>query len=284
MDERNIGKNIKYYRTEAGLTQSELADMLGLSRQAVSAYEAGDRIPTDLAAVARALSVTIDDLFADESAIPDKCRIEVLLKKKHMSWYDLSKKTGISIGHLKAAQALRVQLGQYALQSIASALGCNTTDLYSKSSITYKTSDIACKKDTLKGMRMVICFTILIPVLFLMKRILTHILPGSAESFGTLFFVVEIALLPVLIYSMLKYMGFFLGQSKLTLDDVIIMNTESMIAARKKSGLSVSSLSKKIGVPAATIRKAERGIKPFTMDNALLYAEAVGLSVDEIFL
>lgn len=37
---------IKELRTEAGLTQQELADRLGISKQAISAYETGIRRPS----------------------------------------------------------------------------------------------------------------------------------------------------------------------------------------------------------------------------------------------
>ena len=37
---------IKELRTEAGLTQQELADRVGISKQAVSMYETGNRRPS----------------------------------------------------------------------------------------------------------------------------------------------------------------------------------------------------------------------------------------------
>lgn len=41
----NIGENIKKYRKQKGLTQVELADMCGLSRNAICKYEKNEREP-----------------------------------------------------------------------------------------------------------------------------------------------------------------------------------------------------------------------------------------------
>jgi DNA-binding XRE family transcriptional regulator len=59
-------------RTQAGLTQAELAERAGVSRQLVAAVEAGRNVPAVDAALrlAGALGSTVDELFADSSAKP----------------------------------------------------------------------------------------------------------------------------------------------------------------------------------------------------------------------
>lgn len=59
---------IRYYRERAGMTQSELAQLLRLNQKAVSQWEKGETMPSadKLPALARILGCTIDDLFQDE--------------------------------------------------------------------------------------------------------------------------------------------------------------------------------------------------------------------------
>lgn len=60
----SIGKNIKALRERAGLTQEDLAEILGISRPAVTSIETGGRrVSTDeLVRLARALGVTTDQI------------------------------------------------------------------------------------------------------------------------------------------------------------------------------------------------------------------------------
>ena len=66
-----MGKNIamKNARTNAGLSQQELADKLGVSRQTINAIEKGDYNPTIklCVGICRVLGLTLNDLFWDEN-------------------------------------------------------------------------------------------------------------------------------------------------------------------------------------------------------------------------
>ena len=66
-----MGKNIamKEARANAGLSQQELADKLGVSRQTINAIEKGDYNPTIklCVGICRVLGVTLNDLFWNES-------------------------------------------------------------------------------------------------------------------------------------------------------------------------------------------------------------------------
>lgn len=59
---------IRKRRERAGLTQAQLADKLGVTKNAVCIYEAGRATPaTDkLPALAAALGCTIDELYREE--------------------------------------------------------------------------------------------------------------------------------------------------------------------------------------------------------------------------
>ena len=65
-----MGKNIamKEARTQAGFSQQELADKLGVSRQTINAIEKGDYNPTIrlCIGICRVLGLTLNDLFWEE--------------------------------------------------------------------------------------------------------------------------------------------------------------------------------------------------------------------------
>ena len=63
-----LGENLAKYRKKAGYSQEELADKLGVSRQAVSKWERGEASPDteNLIALSRLYGVTLDDLVNKE--------------------------------------------------------------------------------------------------------------------------------------------------------------------------------------------------------------------------
>ena len=71
-----MGKNyaMKDARTGAGLSQQELADKLGVSRQTINAIEKGDYNPTIrlCVGICRVLGLTLNDLFWEEEGTKEK--------------------------------------------------------------------------------------------------------------------------------------------------------------------------------------------------------------------
>ena len=65
-----MGKNLamKEARAKAGLSQQELAEKLGVSRQTINAIEKGDYNPTIrlCVGICRVLGLTLNDLFWEE--------------------------------------------------------------------------------------------------------------------------------------------------------------------------------------------------------------------------
>ena len=61
----SIGQTIKLYRKEKDLTQSELAELIGVSTQAISKWETGSGMPdiSQIVPLARVLEITTDKLF-----------------------------------------------------------------------------------------------------------------------------------------------------------------------------------------------------------------------------
>lgn len=61
-------------RKEQGLTQAELAEALGVSRQAVSRWEGGQSFPSmeNLSCLSRLYGVSVDDLVNDREKLPPR--------------------------------------------------------------------------------------------------------------------------------------------------------------------------------------------------------------------
>ena len=71
-----MGKNyaMKEARAKAGLSQQELAEKLGVSRQTINAIEKGDYNPTIklCIGICRVLGLTLNDLFWEEQEENEK--------------------------------------------------------------------------------------------------------------------------------------------------------------------------------------------------------------------
>ena len=78
-----LGKNIRRRRKQIGLTQEQLAEMLGVGHQALSRIEQGKMAPKmdRLPCLARSLQCTVSELFRqeEERSISHAKRIEELL-------------------------------------------------------------------------------------------------------------------------------------------------------------------------------------------------------------
>ena len=79
-----IGDKIKEHRIKNNLTQRELADMLGVSVQAVSKWERGNGTPdpVHITTLAKSLHITIDELFDYRDR----------LKELNDLWHDVERK------------------------------------------------------------------------------------------------------------------------------------------------------------------------------------------------
>lgn len=61
-----LNNALKHYRTEAGLTQAELAKLIQVSRKTINTVENGVFVPSTILALklAHALNVSVEDLFS----------------------------------------------------------------------------------------------------------------------------------------------------------------------------------------------------------------------------
>lgn len=71
LDKRKIGRVISENRKAKGLTQSELAEKLNISFQAVSSWETGNTLPdlSNLLELSKLFGISIDALLGNEPSI-----------------------------------------------------------------------------------------------------------------------------------------------------------------------------------------------------------------------
>ena len=64
-----LGRNIKHYRTQLGMTQAELANQSGVNRSHLAGIETGRLNPSvkTVEKLARALNVTVSNLFGEKA-------------------------------------------------------------------------------------------------------------------------------------------------------------------------------------------------------------------------
>ena len=67
MAKKDIGRNISDYRKKIGLTQQELAEILGVTNKAVSKWESGTSDPStsNLLALAKLYGISAEDLLKE---------------------------------------------------------------------------------------------------------------------------------------------------------------------------------------------------------------------------
>lgn len=79
---RFVGSKIKYYRKKKKLTQSALGELIGKKNNTISNYETGTISPEQdaLFAIAKALDISVDDLFPEMNVQDENHNFERALK------------------------------------------------------------------------------------------------------------------------------------------------------------------------------------------------------------
>ena len=98
----NIGLNIKKYRKEKGLTQTELADKLGKTLRTVQKYESGEILPSinNVYEIAEALEVFSNDIIGGDAKGFNFFDVDIEEKKEmidHPSHYNQGKFEAIDV-------------------------------------------------------------------------------------------------------------------------------------------------------------------------------------------
>lgn len=91
IDRLRFGSNIRRLRRAAGLTQQELADKVGCTNVAISAFERGSSMPsvTSVADIAAGLGVGYGVLFDEPLAVAEHAVSEVRAKVRRLG-YDVA--------------------------------------------------------------------------------------------------------------------------------------------------------------------------------------------------
>lgn len=80
-----LGRRIRDARMRAGLSQEQLAERLGWTKQTYSSRERGQRMPSplDVADIARTLGVTTDELLIGRPLVPNDDEQLLLFAYRH---------------------------------------------------------------------------------------------------------------------------------------------------------------------------------------------------------
>jgi len=128
-DTRRFGAFLARCRKEADLTQSELADKLDLTRQAVSKYETGESFPdvSILVGIAAVFDISLDELIgAGNPGIDDVIRLAPALKPSVLGKLTERLSTlGIDISHIAG---LVQYLRDADLSPLLQSAGCSGLD------------------------------------------------------------------------------------------------------------------------------------------------------------
>ena len=107
-----LGDKIYQLRTQVGLSQEELAEKTGVSRQSVSKWETGASIPEldKLIQLAKTFGITLDALVQDESAqtIPESVSDDPHVSPEKAQATDVNKSTLGKLSHLILGCALMI--------------------------------------------------------------------------------------------------------------------------------------------------------------------------------
>lgn len=129
--------NLSYLRRRRNLTQEAVADLLGLSPQAIALYERGDREPSliNLIKLAQFFQVSIDD-FLIKDLRPDSLNfgknLAFLRKKYRARGEDIAEIFGVSKSTYSKYENGLVQPNMEGLVIISEFFGVSVDDLLKK--------------------------------------------------------------------------------------------------------------------------------------------------------
>ncbi len=107
---KNLSANLRYLRNKQKLTQEEVAERIGVTRQAVAKWENGDSLPdiVNCQALADLYDVSLDDLVRHDS---EEQGIPIPPKHKHLFGVVTIGERGQIVLPKKARDIFRLQAG-----------------------------------------------------------------------------------------------------------------------------------------------------------------------------
>lgn len=121
------GEKIKRMRNECGITQKQLADMIGSTQQQIGQWENGVRDPkmTSLRRIAEAFDCPMTDFLPDYDAQPSiGAAIRIRRHARHMTQQDLANAASVNVQTIRSYESDKYHPKNLALRKLAAALAC----------------------------------------------------------------------------------------------------------------------------------------------------------------
>nr|WP_245543132.1 helix-turn-helix transcriptional regulator [Streptococcus devriesei] len=132
-------EKLKHYRKQAGLSQEKMAELIGVSRQAVTKWETGTGVPdiSNLIAISELFQVSLDDLLLDEKMA--KAQTDFIYNSSTEYDIDRLKHFDIKLGGAKQvivkavnSEKIKIRLASNTLKTVAEELKLKIDDVRNK--------------------------------------------------------------------------------------------------------------------------------------------------------
>lgn len=132
-------EKLKHYRKQAGLSQEKMAELIGVSRQAVTKWETGTGVPdiSNLIAISELFQVSLDDLLMDEKMA--KAQTDFIYNSSTEYDIDRLKHFDIKLGGAKQvivkavnSEKIKIRLASNTLKTVAEELKLKIDDIRNK--------------------------------------------------------------------------------------------------------------------------------------------------------
>lgn len=132
-------EKLKHYRKQAGLSQEKMAELIGVSRQAVTKWETGTGVPdiSNLIAISELFQVSLHDLLMDEKMA--KAQTDFIYNSSTEYDIDRLKHFDIKLGGAKQvivkavnSEKIKVRLASNTLKTVAEELKLKIDDVRNK--------------------------------------------------------------------------------------------------------------------------------------------------------
>ena len=142
-----FAENLKMLRKQAGMSQEQLAEKIGVSRQAVTKWETGAGIPDieNIMAISTLFNISIDDLLSNESGSKKLPETEYLYESVTEYDIDESKRYDMKLGGAKRlvlvgdeGEKIRVSLGSNTFSALQNDFKVKIDDIRKRIDIDIK--------------------------------------------------------------------------------------------------------------------------------------------------
>ena len=142
-----FAENLKMLRKQAGMSQEQLAEKIGVSRQAVTKWETGAGIPDieNIMAISTLFDISIDDLLSNESGSKKLPETEYLYESVTEYDIDESKRYDMKLGGAKRlvlvgdeGEKIRVSLGSNTFSALQNDFKVKIDDIRKRIDIDIK--------------------------------------------------------------------------------------------------------------------------------------------------